>query len=547
MPQDFSNSVVLITSTDAKINRFGTGFAFDQDDQYTYILTCAHVIMDVGGKNSVSLRGEKVDVVALGSEDNLDDLAVLRIKLNLDIVPLKIGMTSELGRKFFSVGYQLLEKDRYILRTFNGTIGKQISLQSRWKTVRIKAWELKMFEDNDLKPGFSGSPVIDDIKFKVVGVVSHRQGVAKGIAIDIDTLEILPSWRKLEDHQKSKKNTIPHAVISSKSTDEKNENSSKDFTMFYGNKKQIGLLELEKIYQASILLADKIYIEANVSPDPRLDEESRNLVMRKLLELKEVGALKIWEPEDFYNTQTPSDSLGLQVSKDQCNILDYQTYKKIYDNLTRKSATNVSLFYKLAPKPQADPLQGVTEIVEGRRNLWNIAVASHFGADRILTDDAKTTSLQTHLSHYLRYSILEEPILEKFLDTLNIGPLAKLNIDEVDDCRKYTKLFRNEFLKKSGKAALEIEDESEITSVIAKELVSEYANQLESRTDHSSLWHQLHVPTTNILFNLLGYFSPHSIRGDLADLLLEWGVLSAKTFPLLLIVKLRDADKVHKK
>lgn len=62
-----------------------------------------------------------------------------------------------------------------------------------------------MSEDSDLHSGFSGSPVIDDIKAEIVGVVSHRQGAAKGIAIDIDPLELLPSWRKFDGHQKSKK------------------------------------------------------------------------------------------------------------------------------------------------------------------------------------------------------------------------------------------------------------------------------------------------------------------------------------------------------
>lgn len=33
-------------------------------------------------------------------------------------MPIKISVTSEYDRKFFSIGYQLLEKDRYILRTF---------------------------------------------------------------------------------------------------------------------------------------------------------------------------------------------------------------------------------------------------------------------------------------------------------------------------------------------------------------------------------------------------------------------------------------------
>lgn len=85
------------------------------------------------------------------------------------------------------------------------------------------------------------------------------------------------------------------------------------------------------------------------------------------------------------------------------------------------------------------------------------------------------------------------------MDTLNIGPLAKLKIKDVDDSRKYTKLFRNEFLK-NRKGCLEAKNKSEITSAVAKELVSEYAEELKSMAEHSGLWHQLHKPTSNILF-----------------------------------------------
>jgi hypothetical protein len=48
-----SDSVVLITSADVKNSRFGTGFIFRHQEDWTYLITCAHVVQDVGGNEQV--------------------------------------------------------------------------------------------------------------------------------------------------------------------------------------------------------------------------------------------------------------------------------------------------------------------------------------------------------------------------------------------------------------------------------------------------------------------------------------------------------------
>ena len=55
-PEELQRSVVLISSSDRKNNRFGTGFVVRQYSGSAYLLTCAHVVDDVGGSDKVQIR-----------------------------------------------------------------------------------------------------------------------------------------------------------------------------------------------------------------------------------------------------------------------------------------------------------------------------------------------------------------------------------------------------------------------------------------------------------------------------------------------------------
>lgn len=43
------DAIVLITSSDPEVGGFGTGFIVYQDQQTSYVVTCAHVVRDVDG------------------------------------------------------------------------------------------------------------------------------------------------------------------------------------------------------------------------------------------------------------------------------------------------------------------------------------------------------------------------------------------------------------------------------------------------------------------------------------------------------------------
>ena len=86
---NLEESIVLITSASdnsRKADVIGTGFAFYRKDNYTYLLTCAHVVDDVGGEENVLVNNIPAAVLAIGDITGFD-LAVLRVE-NLNNIPV---------------------------------------------------------------------------------------------------------------------------------------------------------------------------------------------------------------------------------------------------------------------------------------------------------------------------------------------------------------------------------------------------------------------------------------------------------------------------
>lgn len=188
MKADWKDSLVLIVSKDRNNSRFGTGFVIHHDASGTCILTCAHVIRDVGGKDQVRSGGRDVQVIADGEGRGID-LAVLRTDAYGDRPEIALCLSGEKDRAFLTAGFQLFDK-KYLLRELDGHLGKSGGFEIPETAFRIPVWDLLIIDDYSLQPGYSGSPVIDSESGYAMAVVSHRQGQGeRGIAVSVQALE----------------------------------------------------------------------------------------------------------------------------------------------------------------------------------------------------------------------------------------------------------------------------------------------------------------------------------------------------------------------
>lgn len=195
--EDTSNSIVLISSQDSSNSQFGTGFIIGQSNHEAYVLTCAHVVRDVGGPEQIDVDGFSTTVVAAGDVDSLD-LAVLRIEGLWDRESLHLKTCGSKGRKFRTAGFRAFSNDR-IVRTIHGKLGEQVGLQYKKSGERVQAWDLHIDEEHTIERGYSGSPVFDPETGNVIAVISHREGVHKGLAICISSLSKI--WKALDSEQ----------------------------------------------------------------------------------------------------------------------------------------------------------------------------------------------------------------------------------------------------------------------------------------------------------------------------------------------------------
>jgi hypothetical protein len=183
---NLGNSVVLITSKESNNSHFGTGFVIRKVSGTAYILTCSHVVRDVGGKEKVII--EKLDAeVFVSGEGYGIDLAVLRVDGLVNKLEINENRSDERENRFITAGFQRYGGG-YLIRSLEGTLSVA-GYQSSINSSNIRGWDLRIQSDYSLQPGFSGSPVIEEVSGRVLGIVSHREGERRGFAISIRELD----------------------------------------------------------------------------------------------------------------------------------------------------------------------------------------------------------------------------------------------------------------------------------------------------------------------------------------------------------------------
>lgn len=191
MVDEFQKSITLITSSDPDVKKFGTGFSIYQSRGLTYILTCAHVVADVGGENKVKVDNRVSTLIDI---NEAADIAILKVE-GLDKPPLSLQGLGLKDKFFLTAGFQVYDK-RYLLRPLTGSLGQQGGLKFGQDSDLVQTWDLLINDDYKLQPGYSGSPVVDKASGEVIGIVSSRQGEGdKGLAISIEAMKYLRNWQ----------------------------------------------------------------------------------------------------------------------------------------------------------------------------------------------------------------------------------------------------------------------------------------------------------------------------------------------------------------
>ncbi|OEU77893.1 MAG: hypothetical protein BA865_08425 [Desulfobacterales bacterium S5133MH4] len=189
---DIIKSVVQITGNTGK---FGTGFVFASENGEIWILTCAHVVRDVGGRINVRIKDQRVmdkpiEVLACG-EKHEADLAVLKTteKEGEHIPVLKLGLGGNEDLPVCICGFAFLYGEFHKAEPLKGTAKKIVVLQEDGGPL-ITAWKLLMNSNNLLEEGYSGSPVVSVATQTVFAIasISEYKG-ERGYAVSLAHLQ----------------------------------------------------------------------------------------------------------------------------------------------------------------------------------------------------------------------------------------------------------------------------------------------------------------------------------------------------------------------
>lgn len=155
----------------------GTGFVYDKDDKYGYILTNAHVVSSGGNVQGTLSNNIVVNLTVLGT-DSYTDLAVLRMDKKDVIQVASIGTSenTKVGNTVFTVGSPMGA-------TYAGTVTKGIlsgkdrlveTSTSSNSATSSESYIVKVLQtDAAISPGNSGGPLVN-LAGDVIGITSLK-------------------------------------------------------------------------------------------------------------------------------------------------------------------------------------------------------------------------------------------------------------------------------------------------------------------------------------------------------------------------------------
>ena len=194
----YDSVVVIENYVSGRLYSTGSGFVYDTDNSYGYILTNSHVVSGATSLNVVFTNDEKVEAEVVGN-DEYSDIAVLRVdkKYVTQVAIMGDNDKMRIGDTTFAIGAPL-DSDTYSWSVTRGILsGKDrvVSSSSSYMTV--------LQTDTPINSGNSGGPLCN-ANGEVIGITNMKlasdQIEGMGFAIPIETaLEYANQFTSGED------------------------------------------------------------------------------------------------------------------------------------------------------------------------------------------------------------------------------------------------------------------------------------------------------------------------------------------------------------
>ncbi|MBD2340054.1 AAA-like domain-containing protein [Calothrix sp. FACHB-156] len=164
----------------------GTGFFISSQG---HLLTCAHVVEEVGGWDNVRVNGQKVDLVYLGDR-TCDDFAILQLP-NYQGASVPLAADFQPMDRFLSIGYGRLDFPQGA--SIDGTI-TDVNPQFEFSNLPMLRLRVKA-NSQQVQGGYSGSPVFNAETQRVIGIIAAYDNTEGALALPLATVK--QKWSNL--------------------------------------------------------------------------------------------------------------------------------------------------------------------------------------------------------------------------------------------------------------------------------------------------------------------------------------------------------------
>jgi hypothetical protein len=301
--------------------------------------------------------------------------------------------------------------------------------------------------------------------------------------------------------------------------------------MLYLGPSILDMHEMERIYQAALFCADEILVPTSLSISPRQPKEEYNFIKSKITALSDMGIIRPWTIEglSYPKYYRPIKNLGEAIT-----ILESE-HISISDQINK----NLMKFRTSQHAPRASDsgrcvVQGIGEIVEGRRMLWSIGLASTLKADRVLLNPNGAEAISYQFYSLYARSNIEQKILQEFMRVTTIGPICNLPVEEFQERRKYMPHFAKMMQERASRVNDIFSTEQDILKV-ADEMGTDFLTKADNLKKGPTWKSFLSNHYKDIVWDIIGnIFSPSIVAEYLIDIL-EWRKEREKNLPFYVV------------
>ncbi|MDQ5825274.1 MAG: hypothetical protein M3441_13860 [Chloroflexota bacterium] len=254
--------------------------------------------------------------------------------------------------------------------------------------------------------------------------------------------------------------------------------TSIQYSMLFPIRAYLTKADLDDITQASVFLADRVWLPTTMLPSQQLSDDDRTYIISRLADLRSLGAIRLWQIEgqpEYLSRHNLAEALGVEADF----TIPRDRYLEMDSEIDEQLMSHRSAFLR----DEAASFDGVTEIVLGKQELHRFAICGELGANRLLSGHTGTLGMRHFLLDLLRYENFERQILDQLTQELQLPNVAALDIKDISRCRKHMPAFRAKLLQEAdGKYTQDLD--LRVAERIANAIAEDYLEAVEkSRRD----------------------------------------------------------------